>query len=244
MIGNVTGVPRVPVYLYALVPDSMEIPWLRTLHVCLQTSFGLNIAHAAAQMDMFTFSFTNSVRFYMHILSHAVEKGSSLDLVYTKLHDGQGRVAIPKCIVESYKDLDQLVKLFNRIFRWPYALAKTLSIIYISFIIYSGIRKRPESPTYVMAVFFTGFIMTLFHESVLMYTMGRMHAASVNLLHAVKEKICLAPRYEKVLWRMVDTLRPMSIQCGKMYGVTPTTVLTYFSVLASYVVVVIQVRGK
>ena len=244
---NVIGVPRVPVYPYAVVPASMEIPWFHALHTILQTLFGMNIAHASSQMDGFLFSFVNSIRFYLQIIGYGVDDSNSLDLVYIAATNYDGRGQIPttsKLAADSFTRLEHLVKLFNRIFRWPYAITKAVSIIYFSFIMFSAIRKRPESPTYVVPVFFTGFLMSFFHLSVLMYTMGRMHAVSVHLLRTARERVCLGRHYDKALCRIVGTLEPMSIHCGKLYDITPTTMLTYFSVLVSYVVVVIQVKGN
>lgn len=247
MVFNVTGVPRLPAYLYSLVPTDMEITWLYFLHIVLQATYALNITHARGQTEILMFAFANSVRQYLHIIRASVEMEIKPRNYYINDQNERGITegkSSEEVAIESFTELEKVVQKFNSVFRWPHAAHQGISIIFTSFIMYVGIRKRPETPAYVMPVFFCATVMVLYRTCAITYTMGRMNAAADKLFEVLAQRITGRSRWDRALWRRLLALRPVAIQSGKLYEVKKTTILSYFSVVVSYLVVVLQVKDK
>ena len=238
LVFNVAGAPRAPVYFYSLLPEAVEIPWFYYLNIVLQIIFGLNITIMRTQLDMFWICFSDSVRVHLCTLTAAIQGAGDHEKSTVNDH-----VFLPE-VVEILSELNLLTSRLNRIGRWSLLIFKAISVVFLPFIIHSAIRIRSETTDYVVSSFISVAAMVFIRVWALIYTLGRMHAASAKLLQVLLDKVTANADFDRHLWHRVSTLQPIGLQCGALYGVGPTTVLVYISVVVSYLAVIFQIKDN
>ena len=233
LVWNGVGTPRFAVYVYSLMPAGVESEWLRYTSILFQCFYSSVVVNARTQSDLLHYSFTQSIRIYIQLI----------ELHNQNVKQPFDAKAI-ECALQQYTKIYELVQQFNIVYRWPLLFSKGLGLMYISLCAIPGFRKPPELPDSFSPVIVAGSLFIILRTGIVIHSMAMAHRESELFVHRVMENIAMATVFEENLWQKVIAVRTIGFQMGKLYIMRPITFVTYFSVIMSNFIVVLQIKQK
>ena len=231
MIWHGSETPRLPVYLYSLMPYDVEIEWGKYASILLQLFYIDLVVIARIQLDLVQYGFIQSIKIYIRIVEANI--GNCKQVFDAK--------ATERALIK-YSKIFELVQQFNKIYRWPLLVIKGLDLLYISLCAIAGFRKPPELPDSFSPAFVAGTCFIVFHTALVLHSMAMAYSESQLFIQRLMENIALATIFHEDLWQKVNAVMAIEFQMGKLYVMRPITFLTYFSVIMSNLIVVLQIK--
>lgn len=154
-----------------------------------------------------------------------------------------------KTIVSLYQEMETLVVCYNQIFRSLIFIFKTIAVIQLCIYVYVPIRRTdflPVKVTFGSLLIF--LVLTLFFTiqvCLMIVPMGTIRARSQQIKRLLKSKLLKMSPYLKRT-EVVDMKRGFSncyqlgFESGWFYIIDKGTILTFFSIAASYLIILLQ----
>jgi len=166
--------------------------------------------------------------------------------------DNQTRVKMVESAVEKFEHIRALLNDYNGIFRWLLLFCKGILLIQITIMAYIPLKgknalKLPISSTLIF------FALTLHYGTqviMLLYEMGRVLKVSRQFPELwmrnlqVSQAVVVGGSDSTLasLKMLLDTCSPYGFECAECYLVDTNTVLTYFYIVTSYLIVLFQLQ--
>ena len=231
LVWNGFGTPRLAVYFYSLMPPGVESEWLKYASILFQCFYVSLVVNARAQSDLLHYSFTQSIKIYVQLIDpHNRNEKQIFDAKATER------------ALHQYAKICALVEQFNATYRWPLLFSKGLGLLYISLCAVPGFRKPSELPDSFSPVYVAGSAFIALRTAMIIHSMAMTYRDSELFIHRMMEDIALATAFDENLWQKVNVVRAIGFQMGKLYIMRPITFFTYFSVIMSNLIVVLQIK--
>lgn len=257
MFFNVTFFPRFPMYIYSLVPSGQDICWAKVMSGGFSLLMVTLFVLCEGQIEVFFISFAQSISNCLQILTYPAEQWIGCECltcnVADNLHDiNSGSCAKTSCakgwkVLEKldkrlsyYHELSILVKSFNRIFCWPISLYKVLTMLRLCCYVYV-LLKHADYSFYGLLIFPYAALSLIIKFGIILMTLGNVPFMSKQFL---KYWIRVVVQLERIpfsaLERKLARVSKFGFMCGNFYIIRPHTVLTFFSVTLTYVIILLQ----
>lgn len=151
--------------------------------------------------------------------------------------------------VEKFERLNSLVILFNKIFAWPMVVFKTFTMVRLCCYVYV-ILKHPQAQTAFPATVATQFQLcvvfpyavfaTCFKFGLSLTALGEVYSHSVKFLHCWKKLLMLLNQQPNWRERLLKSCSRFGFHCGNLYTIRPQTILTFYSVTLTYLIILLQ----
>jgi len=229
--------PRYLLFLYSLASQSEEYFWLRVLSTCEINMFFFLLWTQYAQLDLFGVVFPNWVQHTLETIS----AGSNL----FRLNESQPSALLPVTPFRFYSKLTHLVSSWNAIFGNLLLGIKVANLISICFLLYDPIR-HPIGLALTLG-HFTLTLTILIKLIPLLMSMGRVHTESIcfkdSWAHELgtNYKIRGDGKQKGLKMMPFHYALPISFHCGPFYDIQSSTILTFFSISTTYIIVVLQI---
>ena len=127
-------------------------------------------------------------------------------------------------------------------YRWPLLFNKGLGLLYISLCAVPAFRKPPELPYSFSPCYAVASASVAFDTAIVIHSMAMSYRESKLFVDTMMEKIAMAVAFDEDLWQKLNVVRAIEFQVGKLYVMRPITCFTYFSVIMSNFIVVLQIK--
>ena len=139
----------------------------------------------------------------------------------------------------KHEQIKDLIDTFNELFSWFLVLYKALSLIQVCTLIFVALRRITQSPS-ASAVFQTTAVSYVVRICVLLPSMGSVYKESVKFKDSWSKILPELDPLNYTVKRRLKYCYPIGFRAGNFYHVTPTTVLTFFSITTTYLIVLLQ----
>jgi len=232
-------VPRYLTYLYSMIDPSAEILWFQIISIFEANLFTFLLFAQFLQWDLMGVIFSNWVQHSLQILSHK----SNWDAEY----EPDVFTLCPQTSFRYYSKLNDLVSSFNSIFGNLLVGMKLVSLIAICLLLYVPFRHPSGIPEAI--VHFSILLLVVIKLGSSLLSMGSVQKESNSLkgswIHSLGNSyIRNRDRRDQNSLKMAHFFHfipPISFCGGYFYDVQPSTILTFFSVATTYIIVVLQI---
>lgn len=136
-----------------------------------------------------------------------------------------------KSVIEYYNKLKLLVEQFSSLFGWIIFFGKGLVIFKICFCVFCFITTGSH-----IIVIIT--VIELCCTSFILISLGSVFDKCVKFKESWVEMVSYLSRVNQI---RLSLIQPFGFKCGIFYDIYPSTVLTYFSILATYTIIALQI---
>ena len=137
--------------------------------------------------------------------------------------------------MNRYEDLNNLMNQFNECFGYLYLLIKIFALFNIYFYVFCVLRYKNYPGLFVY------FYIAVIHAGRVLYLLPFLAAAYT-------ESVQFKNSWSKSLKHLTDlqknqmaSIQPLGVKVGNLYVIIPSTVLTFFSVMTTHIIVLLQV---
>lgn len=245
ILAVITGVhrPRTEGFIYAVVDNDIEIPWLKTVSVAAQTFYVFHGSLFRVFYQAFQVYVTRTCTLCADLLSSTPSSSEESPVLHRSVEITQnGILEAFERNVDNYRELRRIVQRFNEANAWALFAYKGVTLMFCTLMLYYPSRKsrvnESQEDYFICYACALGIMSRIF---VLLYVMGQFYAASERFGHNWKRFLAgqelLSERHSAIL----HCCAPLGFESGDFYVVKPSTVLTFYSVLLSYVIFVFQI---
>jgi len=230
------GSRRHAFFLYSIVDDDLEIPWLLAMSVLDGTLTSHSIWPAYSALDLFVEGFPRSAFNYLKLISNASgneRNKSPADSIFTMT--GRAEPDHHQSAMRMYAEVENLVEEFNSIFSEVLFWMKVVAVCALCGSCYACLKPDYDFNIYSVAMYLLYAAASLGRQIRMLGAMGKVYHQSAKLKRAWLDKAS-----NPVQIFRLQHLPLMQFQIGGYYGVTPNTILTLFSVTTTYVIVLLQ----
>ena len=139
--------------------------------------------------------------------------------------------------MNRYEDLNILVNQFNQYFSNLIILYKGFALLHIYFFVFCFIRYRNHPELHLF------FFIAVLHVIRILFLLPYLAAVYKKSLHFKaawsKALKCLTELQQD----QIALIQPLGIKPGNLYVVLPSTLLTFFSVMTTHIIVLLQILG-
>jgi len=237
-------------YLYSLIPSDKSVCWFHGVSSIVGlVTVGIFIL-SEGQVEILFPAFARSVNHCLEILmDHQAEHRRSADKVMNQhnrpisiisqsIKDNLGKV------LEEYEQLEKLVQDFNAIFAWPIVTYK--AVIMLRMCGYSYILlKHPSTSGYLGYLIFPYALIILVSKvGIFLSAAGYVIHNTSMFLRVWKKRVMTLNSNEDLeilmLERRLKGLSPFGIACGNFYFIQRHTLLTFYSITLTYLIIMLQ----
>jgi len=261
---NHIHVPNFPSYLSSYLGstlDSEKYYWILYVSYATQVCALFPILLVFNHFHFLCFTFAQSMSIALDLIcspfvSNFIENEfrSSQVLSKSKLAVDENDLnwTLANCI-NQFQSLENLTEYFNKTYKWMFFLYKGIIMINLCILIFVPLRFSRLFPTISILVFFISAMFFVFHLTTVLPTMGKVWTGSLKFqklwvkrlpsLINTDSDIESIHEFLKVKGELEGCL-PFGIDCGSFYTVTPVSVLVFFSISTSYLIVLLQLDIK
>jgi len=148
-------------------------------------------------------------------------------------------ISIPfRTSLDYLQELNYLIEEFNNNFGFLILLTKTFSLLNIYFFVWSYL-SYPN--TAGVALYFIVAAVHVVRCSIIIPVLGAVYDEHLRFQKSWRECLSSLTHIEK---RQLDFLVPCGFKPAQLYTIRPQTILTFFSVMTSHVIIILQIYYK
>jgi len=230
--------PRHLAYLYSRTDPSADVFWFQLISACEVNLFNLLLWAEFSQLDLMGVIFPSWVQQSLHSLSPQSNG------------DGQYEPNIfslcPQSSFRYYSKLNDLVSGFNSIFGNLLVGIKLVALIAICLLLYVPIRHPSGTP--IAIAHFTSLLVVVIKVGSSLMPMGAVQKESNSFkdswIYSLGNNLIMNSDWNQNSWKIAPFFHfvsPISFRGGSFYDIQPSTILTFFSVATTYIIVVLQI---
>lgn len=231
--GSIFNNPRYVMYIYSLVDRNVEIPWLRLVSTLEVNYFIVIIWIHFLQFDGLVIAFSMSIKNCLRVCrpSWKVEKTRPCSI--------QG----PEIWLKVYTKLGSLVTRFNVIYSYYFLALKFCYLICLCILFHLPIRHI-EMLQYFLVSFIMIAVTILSRVSRVLTAMGNVEREATMFkeswtckLGEGNQNLVISNR----TWKAIIAAPKIAFRAGPFYDINSSTILTFFSIATTYIIVVLQI---
>jgi hypothetical protein len=143
--------------------------------------------------------------------------------------------------------LDRFIKMANRLLGWPLFFYKTTVSVNFAILMFVPLRFINESNFLSLVIFFWSGLFFAMHMWILLTTLGNVLEESKKFreswMKALPDLYVLNRSQDSgETYNFLRRCVPFGFRCGSFYLVQPGTILTWFSVTLSYLIILFQLN--
>lgn len=232
--------PRYELFLYSLQNPNVESTWFKLLSV-LELSLFITILIAYnVQFDLLGTGFPCSIKHSICILQ-VEEYGEEFESNQKSCERFDQFLSN----LNVYMRLDSLVTRFNTLYGNELLRLKAIALVAFCFLFYTPVRQPHLINCVSVAIFLnlTGFLLQKMVQ--VLMQMGRVQKESLKFRGSWMQNLSVGhPMSEK--WRyywiqVLNSTPTIAFTAGSYYSIKSSTILTFFSIATSYVIVALQI---
>lgn len=147
--------------------------------------------------------------------------------------------------VTRFEHLKSLIDDFNYIFCWPLSTRKAFTMAKVCCYVYLLLKRPKDSGFPTAFVFFYAPVAIFAKFGVILNSMGEVQRETKNFVKEWSKILLLVrPRKADVIEeeRMLNNCYPFGFKMGNFYTVNPQTLLTFCSVVLTYLIILLQLQ--
>ena len=239
--------PRPEGYIYVLVDDNREIYWLKIISTAIQAFYCFSGYLWGLVGQTFDVYVTRVTAFCVDLLSAEPNddccRGSKRNEVE---YDGGSTIISPAVEifernVAEYHRLRHTMDRFNEIHAWPLFFYKGITLVLVTILLYypSSLKSAEQGQAISMLAYSCaiGILGRLF---LLMYSMGQFYSATQRFAERWRRFLAWNGLLFEKNVAILHSCGPFGFETGDFYAIKPSTILTFSSVLLSYVIFAYQ----
>jgi hypothetical protein len=235
---NIAMMPRMPVYLYSgLTNPEEDVFWLRCLcfaYNCL--TFGTFLI-SESQGEFFFAIFSSSVSNVLTVLTTPTE----IDNLFEIVSPAEVLEAIQDSIYR-YERLSLLMKKFNRTFSWTVFIYKAFTLSRTCCYVYVLLKLRDKTDSTSLLAIPYGVLALSARIILNLTSFGRVQILSERFKTAWTKVVLGMDPYSvvRICERKLQGCTNFGVFCGNFYMIYPRTILTFYSVTMTYLIIFLQ----
>lgn len=224
--------------LYSLVESDEEVLWLRLISFLEATFISCLLWIEYLQWDFLTMSFPRSVRNSLRRLLPTEAVGN---------HECYSHVPVdPASSWHTYITLNRLVLHMNSLFGNLFLVLKFIFIVCFCMLVYLPIRGGREVEFIVIGTFFALKLVLVQKVSMTLMATGQVHQAAVEFKQTWRNFLSKDVSRgfhdsRTVSTKLFEYGPTIAFRVASLYDIQTSTLLTFFSVTTTYVIVALQI---
>ena len=236
-------------YIYALVDDNVEIYWLKVVSAAAQAYYCFSGYLWGLVIQTFDVYITRVTTLCVDLLSVKPDDECFKNSERTHVeYDDDSNANIPPAVeafernVAEYHQLRRTVDHFNEIHGWPLFFYKGIILVLSTILLYyPSIIKNTEDGRITSMLSYSCVIGILGRIFLLLYSMGQFYSATQRFTQRWRRYLAWnGLLYERNV-AILHSCEPFGFESGDFYAIKPSTILTFLSVLLSYVIFAYQI---
>jgi hypothetical protein len=253
IIFNLTTLPRFPMYIYSLIPENEDNCWLRVISSIsgwLTTSL---FTLSEGQVEILFPAFARSVNHCLEVIMLS-EGPPDSRLCKNCEDDDQKHHFSCDCwklqildqlekSLDQYEKLEALISEFNKIFSWPIIMYKSSAIVKMCSYAYIILKHSDSSGMWGYLIFPYALVILSSKVGIILSSFGSVEHQTELYFKSWKRIICELDQHDYLVQKLERRLQgctKFGITCGNFYTVYPHTILTFYSVTLTYLIIMLQ----